>query len=120
MPPLLTPHRPSQHGPSLVAKALRLKGPETVVSKDFERHCRHRPLNPFDVQQSVIDKDTHILGVRDIKLHQQVIFAGCGIQFRMDFTQRDFLGNAVGFAGAAADLDKDASAHQSLICFAQS
>jgi hypothetical protein len=38
----------------------------------------------------------------------------------MDFTQRDFLGNAVGFAGAAADLDKDASAHQSLICFAQS
>ena len=53
----------------------------------------------------------HIIGFRDIELEQQVVFAAGRIELRVDFAQGDILGDLVGGAGLAADLDENAGGH---------
>ena len=80
--------------------AAQQPAPGAAALEGFEGQRGQRPFDPFNPRDRIVDEVANIGTLRDIELHQQVIIPAGRIKLGMDLAQRDFIGNAIGGAGA--------------------
>ena len=65
-------------------------------------------LDTLDVQKIVVDIAPDVLALGNVELHQEIIVAADGIKLGMNLAQRDVIGDSIGRAGGATDLNEKA------------
>ena len=64
-------------------------------------------VDAVDIKNIIVDESPRILAIRNVQFQQQIPVTTGRMQLGIGFTQSNLIGNVIGLARLATDLNKD-------------